>query len=173
MTEAIIDAADWQTFHAAIVHQLNPVLPELYKQLAQRGEADQLGAYCERYVRSMRDNCITLMNAAGIFSELRDGNTLLDCWDQLTIDKGWTVVDGARYFPPANIELRALPTTEQLATVAPELAEPVITAEAIARIAVLTADRIIEGLKPPTGDLIIERDTAGLVTGVRRSHATD
>jgi hypothetical protein len=174
MSEALIDAAEWQQFHAAIVHQLHPVLPELYKQLAQRGEGDQLSAYCEHYVRSMRDSCIVMMNEAGIFSELRDGNTVLDCWDQFCIDKGWTEVDGVRYFPPAELQLRTLPAPEALATVDPaeaaEPGEPGISLEQIAMVAVATADRIIEGLKPPQGDLVIEYDpkAPNRVLGLRR-----
>jgi hypothetical protein len=174
MTEPneIVSAAEWQQFHAAIALQLQPVLRNLYEELAKRGEADQLSAYAENYVRSMRDSCIVMMNKAGIFSELRDGNSVLDCWDQLCIDRGWTEVDGVRYFPPAELQLRALPTTELATVDLEEAAEPapVITAEAIAQIAVLTADRIIEGLKPPQGDLVIEYDpkNPARVLGVRR-----
>jgi hypothetical protein len=154
----------------ALAQNLAPSMPKIYEQsITVRGEnVSQLAVYAQSYADAESQYILDTLATEGLFQSADDD--VLALWDAYCRNQGWLEVDGEHFFPSARIDF---PDFRASTDLEPVPAPPSITAEQVAMIAVATADRIIEGLKPPTGDLVIQRDSAGAVVGVRRSRAQD
>jgi hypothetical protein len=153
----------------ALAANLRPTLPEIYEQIVcLRGLGmDQLTVYTQNYVNAMTSHVVDTLASAGAFRTADDD--VLAVWDAYCRDRGWLEVDGEHFFPSARIDL---PDFRASTDLEPTPAPPSITAADLAEIVSTAVDKVISAIAANQGDVMVQRDKAGAVVGVRRRRAT-